>query len=428
MKRFIIINAFLLMTCITSGQLELVFRPRLSTQQASDLLKTLDKKMDDSTRLNILLKLSLYNLEKLNGEKPDLDSAAVFIKDAKDINSKLLYKKEAIVIAIYESTLTRKSDDTVTARQMISNVINLLQSTNDELNLEQGYLELSRCYDFKVPEQAAEITKAYNSLIQRVPNLVNEDEKAKYIMELIAFYVLKMRGDGYPLQLDFLDHFVQACRIVKDRVNEFWVRKEIADIHLQQSKLDLAKQELFQILKEQKAGNYPRICFTYDLLSGMYIANTNYDSALYYSLETIKNVKTFEDSLYLTNFYSRVAGNYRETGSITIAIEWNLKRLNYLIAKNQTDEIFTIIYWIATDLLTLEKPKEALDLVLDNTKKYVPANNWEKRSMLLSLAKCYSALNKNELAEKYCEEVIKLHELRIRLNEITSDRRLEEFA
>jgi two-component sensor histidine kinase len=201
----------------------------------------------------------------------------------------------------------------------------------------------------------------------------------------------------------------------------------MADIHYQQGKLDLAINELLEIAKEQKAGGYDRICFTYDLLSGLYLAAGDFDRALFYSLETIKNINTRFDSAYLPEFYGRVAANYSVTGSVAKAVEWNVKSLNYQIAIKHTEHIYAIIYDIISDFITLGRPKEASDIIIEKSKRYVPSDHWEKRSMLLALAKCYAAVNKNDMAESYCEELIQLNELQRRQKETARDPTIDQF-
>jgi two-component sensor histidine kinase len=247
------------------------------------------------------------------------------------------------------------------------------------------------------------------------------------MIELMNFYNTKMGGEGYLIKLDFLEPLARSYRLLNDKIYEFWARKEIADIHYQQGKSNLAIEALFQIAKEQKAGGYSRICYTYDLLSGIYFANSNYGKALYYALETLKHVRTAEDSLYLAHFYKRIAVSYSSTGSIAEALDWNLKRLNYLITRKQTYNTYGIIYDMTSDLIKLGRPGEALSIILDKSKTIVPSANVEKRSRLFALAKCYEALNNNNRAEKYCEELIKLRELRIKQKEIRRDDLLDRY-
>ena len=184
---------------------------------------------------------------------------------------------------------------------------------------------------------------------------------------------------------------------------------------------------MLQIAKEQEAGGYPGICFTYDLLSGLYYAGARTDKALYYSLQAVKSVRTANDSIYLGPFYERVSFNYSRSGSIAEAVEWSLKSLDYRIAHKQTDGLYILLYDLTGDLIKLKKPAVALDLVLSKMKLFPVQSTWDKNYQLLSLAMCYAALNKNLIAEKYCDELIELNELRIKRGEIAGNVILNQF-
>jgi two-component sensor histidine kinase len=425
MKRIFIIAMFLLNATIVIGQT--IIKDRIDDQQVSQLLKSLDKKIEDSIRIGMLLKIAEHNLEKEGYEKADLDSAAIFIKNAREINAKQNNLHFNGLILIYESDLTRKLGDTILARQLINQAIKLLQTTNDELHLTQAYLELSRCYDLNIPEQTVAINNVFNTLFERLQKLVgrelpiDEDGLNTFLLELVSFYNLKMRADNFSVLLNFLVHLQELCKILNSKLAEFWARKEIADIHYKQGKFKIAIDELLVIANDQKAGGYPQLCFTYDLLSGLYFASSNYDKALYYSLETIKNVRTAKDSFYLGNFYARVAVSYGFTGSVAESLSWNLKRLNYLIFVNKTYSVYAIMYDMTIDLINLGRAREALEMVLEKSKTITPNGHWERRAMLLSLAKSYAALKDYNNAERYNDELSKLIEKRIRQKEITSD-------
>ena len=425
MRAFVIIAMFLSMAAIASSQARVKNPP--TRQQVNDWLKSLNKNITDTARINILLRLADYNLYKQGYEKSDPDSAAAFIRSAKEINSRQITRELDGVVSFYESLLSIRIGNTDAGKELVTKAIKQLQGSPDKNHLVRAYLQLTHCYDSKVPEQAEKIKQIFNEVFQHVPKQIRQEQLDDCIIELFTFYNVEMRTYSFSAQLDFLDHLIQTFQIVNDKVNQFWARKEIADIHYNQGKLNMAIDELLEIAKEQKEGGYPHICFTYDLLAGLYYAGADYGKALYYSLETIKNVNTGTDSFYLSNFYLRVASLYSVTGSTAQAIEWNLKRLNYLIAIKQTDHIYTVILSITADLIRLGRSKEALNLVLDKTKRFPPDGNWEKRGMLLSLATCYAAVKDNAMAERYCEELIALNERRIKRKEVVGDRLADQF-
>jgi two-component sensor histidine kinase len=331
----------------------------------------------------------------------------------------------------YESVLARKSGQLNSGRELANKAIHHLRIAGDDIHMIQAYLELSRGYDLNSPSQVKEMKNVFNGLFKIVPISIKRDQREVCMMELLHFYNNNMGSDGYEIQLYYLHHFVRACQIQKNRTDEFWARKEIADIHHKQGKHETAIAELLQIAKEQKEGGHPRLCFTYDLLSAVYHATARYDKALHYSLETIKYVKTSLDSVFLPNFYARIASNYSETGSVSQAVEWNMKMVNYRIATKPRGTIFGPVDDIASDLIRLGRPKEALRFVLEKNKRFTPAptsGSMEERSRLFALARCYQAVNDDAQAEKYCKELLKFTDLRIRRQEITSDYVVDLFV
>ena len=425
MTRVVIIVILLFTTTFANAQGFVV--PALTPKEASTLEKTLNKKIEDTTRIDILLQLAHYYLRKEGNERSDLDSATLLVRNAKDINAKQLLGRRDGLVSLHECYLEIRAGNSVAGRELANKAIRQFQSPNDDLHLAQAYLELSRCYDSKVPDQAAAIKKTFNALFQRVPVFINSKQRGRYVLELISFYHLKLRGDIPLIKLDYLNHLARFYKTINQKLEEFWARKEICDINHQQGKTNEAIIQLLGIAKEQKNGDYDRICFTYDLLSGLYLSLGKYDTALHFALETLKHVRTKIDSSALSPFYERVASIYSETGSNAEAVEWNLKRVNYLVAIKQTHYIYGTIHNIIADLIRLGRSKEALALTISKSKSIPPANNAEKRAMLISLAKCYAALDENAMAEKYSEELIKLIALRIKRNEVSRDPQADEF-
>jgi two-component sensor histidine kinase len=95
--------------------------------------------------------------------------------------------------------------------------------------------------------------------------------------------------------------------------------------------------------------------------------------------------------------------------------------VNYMTAKNETSGLYLTIYDLTGDMISLGRSAEALNLTLDKSRKHPPKTSWDKTYMLLSLAQCYEALHKNPVAEKYCEELIKLTEQQKKQREISED-------
>jgi two-component sensor histidine kinase len=417
--RHIIIALLLLMTVTTNGQV--LLKNSLSREAIFDLKKSLNKKLTDTARIDILLTLADHYLQTRYNESPNFDSAAIFVRNAKEINAGQQPGRRNGLLLLYESSLIRKTGNKTEGIPLLNRAIAQLQTANDGFYETMAWMELSRCYDPNDSVQAITVKNVFKSLFQHVSGLTDKKLFDTCMIEVMNFFLLEMIGDSYALKLDFLGNMANAYKIKNNKTDELWARKEIADIHYRQGHLDMAIEEVLQIVKEQKAGGYPRISFAYDLLSGLYYARGNYETALRYSLESVKNVGNMVDSVYLSAFYARVAFNYRATGSTAEAVEWNLKRVNYHIAVNQTQVIYALLFLVTSDLISLQKPGEALDLVLTKSKTITPNALLEKRNLLMSLTQCYAALGNKSMTEKHCVELAEVNEQAIKRHEATDD-------
>ncbi len=414
MIRYFVLASLMLAGVTAKGQIEQ--KAKLTEQEAKNLLKSLDTDMQDTTRMVIYLKLADYNLQKEEGEITALRDAGSFILKAKEINSRQSSRKRDGVISLFESILEIQKGDTESAKRLANIAIDQLKRANDEFHLALAYCQLSRCYDSNNSEQATTIRNVYKALFQRVPKLVRPTQVDTCLFEIRDFY-FRTGGVTDSLKLDFLDHLLRSYKMLNDKKDEFWTRKEIADIHYRQGNTNVAINELLELVEEQEAGSYPDICFTYDLLSGFYFHVANFDKAVYYSLESIKNVRTAFDSAHLVNFYLRAGNAYGATGGGVDKLAWDRKALDRMITTGQTSDLFNMAYFVALDLLSLKRPREALELIVNTRKNFVPVSLGEKSYLLTSMARCYAALHNTAMAEKYAQEVIEVEDIRTRRKE-----------
>lgn len=433
MRRFIIIAMLVLGCDASNAQILLIAqRPKEEIDSFHVLLK---KNIHDTIRVEILLNLADYYFKKhpiLNNlvvdKKADFDSVAMFVRAARQVNARLSSNHWEGKILLQESMLARTHGFIDSARSLMNKSISLFKVTQNNEKMVEAMIELSLCYD---PKEAAEIVivrKLFNSVFQIVQSKAKDPvEVENCIKIMLHYYNAYMRVKDPVIQIDFLNLLLQAYVLTKDKEGEFWTRKEVADLHYKQGKLDQAISEVLQIVMEQKQGGYPNLCFSYDLLAGLYHTKGDYVKSLHYSLETIKHVKTAGDSLYLSPFYLKVAKQYSVTGSLDKAVEWNLKRLEHLIKRKNHKLVFTVTLGIVSDMIRLGKKKEALDLILSKSKTIKPLSNGDKSSQLLALAMCYDAVDNKILAEKYCNELIQLTELRIREKEATENSEADSF-
>jgi two-component system, sensor histidine kinase PdtaS len=211
-----------------------------------------------------------------------------------------------------------------------------------------------------------------------------------------------------PLKLFCFKKAMQMVREMGDSVNEMVILRNIADVHFQQRRFDLAEGELFQILnKDVKIAGQQNVMFTNDLLAALYITKGEYDKALLHALRAEKMMQTSDDSLYATTFFIRISNIYRTLGKKDLCIEWYRKALDQLIRINDSDEVFGTIRNIVRLFLDQGKAQEALTFIFKQTERK-PVRASDQRQIQAALGDIYLALKKYDLAEKCYLETIRL--------------------
>jgi two-component sensor histidine kinase len=206
--------------------------------------------------------------------------------------------------------------------------------------------------------------------------------------------------------------YAQAAQCYQRLHNQPWeayTRKQMADVHLRQGKLALAKVELQQVISLYRACGYRRLHYTFDLLAATSTSLANYKDALQYSLASIRVARESQDSTLIGNFYHRTASIYQELNQQQKSLEYEK-----LALRSHHEAAFPPFYCIqsalsiANHMIALNQPKQALAQMLKERQDY-PARDAETRFVEAEgLTTCYLALKQYTLAATYSQP---LHEL-----------------
>lgn len=425
LTRIITTSIFLLIVFMGNGQIDR--QNTLSNQQVTSLVNFLHKKLDDTTHFKIQIRLAKYLFEKGIGDKADRDSVASLIRQAKEINARKLSGSQNGLILLYEATLARRNANIDSARQLLIQVINQLKSSNNNFQIAEAYLELTRTYDSHDPKQATSIRNLMDTLFSIVPKRIPRGQLDSCMATLKNFHIFQMYSDNLLIQLYYLDQFARASQTVNDKNRQFWARREMAYIHYQQGSLNKAISEVLKVAKEQKEGGHPHICFTYDRLSFYYYIATDYEKALSYALEATKNIRTAIDSANMPQFYQMVAVNQRQRGNIAEAVDWNLKMVDHMTTTKDFNGLYFTLSDLVRDMLPLGRAEEVLKLLLNSSRKYPPQSNREKSELLINLSQVYEALHNRAAAEKHSEALIMLTENLVKRKLLTGDERARAY-
>jgi len=212
---------------------------------------------------------------------------------------------------------------------------------------------------------------------------------------------------------EVLDHFYQSAKLyhaLNKPSLEINVLKEIASIHFDDGKVDLAERELVDVLKRYKAIKYPRLHYTYNLLSTVSRVKGNFNKSLRYSMLSIQSMKQSGDSSSAANFYADLARIYMEIGNTGKGIAWyNWALQKWRLNQRASFGVFVAAGYVSEDMIRNGRAKEALAFTRELAKELPPISVIQRACFAQNLASCYNALRKYDLAEKYYLQSLQLY-------------------
>jgi two-component sensor histidine kinase len=168
--------------------------------------------------------------------------------------------------------------------------------------------------------------------------------------------------------------------------------KAIGDAHLNEGKFDLAETELLQVIDQYKKEGYKKLAYTFDLLGEVARQKGDLQKKLYYELEVVKNLEGTPDTATADYFYHKLATTYNDLKKFKESVYWSNKALN--MAYNHPDHGLLYLYsaLYVSDLIALNKEKDALAFFNNIVKKKPPTDEGQKISAYQSYGKIYDAL------------------------------------
>ncbi len=326
-------------------------------QPIEQLQKRLREALPDSTRVRLLVELGSLYLKKRGSFQTDLDSALICAREAGALSQSLNLKKWTCESAALEAHyhIERKE---------------LQQAKDIFIGLTQQYQ--------KMGDKSLEAL-AWMKMGMKLRWVIEGDEAVGYLRKAIALFEQTGEQEQAAVAL-----------------------KEVADIHLNQSKLDESEKELLEVIEKYRAIGFKKLHYTYDLLTAVATSKGNMNQALFYALETVKSMEATGDSASAGTFYYRLGRVYSELGQVEKGIEWYRKSCD----KKSNVSFYTCLF-AARGLTTIGKSEEGLAFAQDAIKRNPPTNIQEKSYVAMTLGDCYHGLKQYGLAEKYFLEMIR---------------------
>ncbi|GAB3023775.1 histidine kinase dimerization/phosphoacceptor domain -containing protein [Spirosoma pulveris] len=355
-KWFVMICALALHTLSASGQ-------NINRQLVNRLLVRLQKSQPDTNRISILLELGKFHIYKPGESKIDLDSGRTYLSKAKQLSDSL-------------HLLTWQHD---------------IESMFVIADMEGGNPESGR--------------SQFSALINDCQRTGDKEGEA-----IARFRLGIWLRNVDPDYTHVFANFRQAAAIYKTLhkpEQETTALKEIAVTHLYQGDLAIAETQLRNVLKRYKAIHYPKLHYTYNLLSTIGRLEGDLNKGLLYGMLCLESMNKTADTTSAAAFYGDLARIYVEIGNHQKGIEWYKKSL--AAWRQERLPNFAMYYAagvLAKDLIDQKKPQDALRLIQQLVRE-IPTNTIiQKACVARNLAYCYDALKNYPLAERYYEETL----------------------
>jgi|GEM_PF-5649941 len=149
-----------------------------------------------------------------------------------------------------------------------------------------------------------------------------------------------------------LHAFENAYRLFKKghyRLEAIGAYKNIANVHYDQGKLDLAEKELLQVLDQYHQIGYKTLYLTYDLLASVYLSKKDQQKELKYRLLTVQSMDHTGSVQVRANIFLHMAWSYLDIGRYDKGLYW-ANRVISLYQQHDHDDIYFFAICAAADL------------------------------------------------------------------------------
>jgi two-component sensor histidine kinase len=339
----------------------------INRQQVRRLLADLSVSQPSEKRIPILLELGKFHIYKPGESKVDLDSARLYLYQAKKLSDSLHLLTRQHETACLLIVADLEGGNTSEGRGKFSQLVAECQRTGDQ--------------------EGEAITRHRFGIWQR---------------------------NFAPDSASILTNFHRAAtlyRAIKKPQQEIQMLQEIAITHFYEGHILLAESELRTVLTRYKAIRYDKLHYTYNLLSAIARVKGDLKEGLRYGLLCIESMRKTADTASAAAFYGDLAEIYDVAGDQQQRIEWYKKSLAVWRRERLPNyALFNAAGCIAKDLIAQHKPQQALTF-LQKLVAEIPTNTLiQKACVAQNLAYCYKALKNYPLAERYYLDALARYE------------------
>ncbi|MBO2009989.1 tetratricopeptide repeat protein [Siccationidurans soli] len=333
--------------------------PWLSPRQADSLRRQLQNSRPDTNRVKALLQLSQNLVTQFDEVESELGPALPYAKQAAQLSEALHFEAGRIGSLYILGQIRHYTDHMAAADSLFRRGI---------------------------------------ALSQRVGN---------HRLEGFGWFWL---GDMYeqtdPTKLAYWQRARQLFRQARDKVDEAYTLKTIADVHQGQGHPEQAIRELLEVESLYRATGHRKLLYTYDLLAATYRQLGDYKEALRYSKAALDNAQAVHDTIIIGSLYVRLALVHRELTQYPDALVYYRKALANMQQSGSSMNVVTIAGGIVRILVVQHRAPEALAFFTRTTRTYASDNPRVIERIADYMVELHCALGHPALAEPYARQMV----------------------
>ncbi len=332
-----------------------------------ELKQALKSSNNDTSKVNLLLQVSDYYFLKNPKQSTDLDTSMLYANNAEALSNKLYYEKGLGNSYEQISKIFHFHNDTTKGKYYANKAIEIFKANSFLIELGYAYYDLSGYYSIN---SSAEI-------IERIR-----------IVEQLALPAFRESGS---------------------KLKEADILKELGDLLQLNGDYLKALSVLNRSLQLYQSIGYRNLQGVYDLMGSVYSNTGNNEQALKYGLLAINTPDLAKDStMQWATVFNRIGSTYLRMKKNELAYKYFQKALAVAKKNNDGETIVLLTSNISRTLIAMNKPREALAILLYAHQKYPVKDIYLQLYITSSFLITYKQLKQYKEAQKYCDQLLSI--------------------
>jgi two-component sensor histidine kinase len=318
MKKIISILLLMMINVLIFGQ---DITRNITPAESNVLKNALNRKSNDSAKIDILLRLAMYNILKQGSNKPDMDSAENFIHQADQIINKSKSRSLRGYLFYVQANLSRETGNTKDGKTYAEKAVAGLLNSQDHYHLSLAYNELMQYEQFETDSDL-------KARIRLTELAVNAAQRSSHI-ELRAFLL-----------------------------------KNLSELYSFLNERDKALSTIQLSLTNYQAIHYSQLQGVYTMFGTIYYSSGNYQKSLDYMFKALRAAENTKDTtMQLCQINNVIALIYYQLGERKTGIPYLTRAMEIARRNNDWTSVLSIMWNTVVQLERLKKYKEAQELV-----------------------------------------------------------------